>query len=508
MAGQAVVIIKDREWLVSLATALWELEQGLGGLPELPPGTGMLFDLGFEQTIHVTTVPMLFPLDMAFLSEELTVIEVYHDIEPGYLVTSTQPARYFIEVNAGELEGIAPADAVSVDLLPFEEMPVELDWVSMMFGLAGFLILGTLTLSITSDLTRKAFDTREEKPAFLPQVSPGSTAAKYEIEMDRMGNIIITRSDDPGKDVFLQFESDKTLVYELLKKDEKKDLDAGWKIRLKRSEPRASILDELWGSSAQPQKLPSTAKKPARHDVKVETWQERDRLGIWITDNRTGKTIAEWWDEDAREMFEQGFFKSGRIRQQTITGHDFEESVLAYAGSVGILTATMAPAVQPRPIGDTPVAGLVEKWSKAKRNSTLALWDIEAISQRYDITDCKEALFEYRDIDRSDYSDPEEYQEARDEAWEAFIECLESLSEEEEPETEEEEKRFGGERETPGKARAVSPDHSHRPRLKDELEFLPDSPEFLAYTIEDIGYRDRIDSAFLGAIARARGKRL
>jgi len=33
--------------------------------------------------------------------------------------------------------------------------------------------------------------------------------------------------------------------------------------------------------------------------------------GIWITDNRTGKTIAEWWDEDAREMFEQGFFKPG-----------------------------------------------------------------------------------------------------------------------------------------------------------------------------------------------------
>ena len=278
MAGQAVVKIKDREWLVSVATAPWELEQGLGGLPDLPLETGMLFDLGIEQTIHVTTVPMLFPLDIAFLSEELTVIEVYHDIESGYLVTSTQPARYFIEVNAGELEGIAPEDTVSVDLLPFEEMPVETDWVSMMFGLAGFLILGTLTVSIASDFTGKAFDTRDEKPALLPQVSPGRTTAKYEIEMDRMGNIIITRSDEPGKDVFLQFESDKTLVHELLKKDEKKDLDAGWKVLVKRSEPRASILDELWESSAQPQRLPSTANKPTRHDVKVETWQERDQM--------------------------------------------------------------------------------------------------------------------------------------------------------------------------------------------------------------------------------------
>jgi hypothetical protein len=144
----------------------------------------------------------------------------------------------------------------------------------------------------------------------------------------------------------------------------------------------------------------------------------------------------------------------------------------------------------------------VEKWSKAKRNSALALKDLEAISQRYDITDCKEALLEYRDIDRSDYSDSEEYQEARDEAWEAFIECLESLSGEEETEVDEED-----ERETSGKARAVTPEQPRPPHLKNKLEFLPDSPEFLAYTIDDIGYRDRIDSAFLNAIARSRGKR-
>jgi len=37
-----------------------------------------------------------------------------------------------------------------------------------------------------------------------------------------------------------------------------------------------------------------------------------------------------------------------------------------------------------------------------------------------------------------------------------------------------------------------------------ELEFLPDSPEFLAYTIDDIGYRSKIDNAFMQAIARVR----
>ncbi|MDD4985064.1 MAG: DUF192 domain-containing protein [Dehalococcoidales bacterium] len=502
MTGQAVVRIKDGEWLVSLAVTPWEMEQGLGGLPELQPGTGMLFDLGIEQTIHVTTIPMLFPLDIAFLSEELTVTEVYRNVEPGYLVTSTQPARYFIEVNAGELEGIAPGETVSVDLLPFEETPVAPDWLSMMFSLAGFLLLGTLTVNIARDFTGNAFEEPEEKPAFLPQVSSRKSTAGYEMERDRMGNIILTRSDDPKKDVFLQFESDKELVYDLLKKAEKKGLDAGWKIKIKRSEPRTSVLDELWESSVQPQRLPSTVKKPARHDIKVDTWQERDRLGIWLTDKRTNKVIAEWWDDGARQMFEDGFFKPGMIRQQAITGHDFEESVMAYAESVGILTPTISPAVKPSSSGDTPVVDLVEKWSKAKRNSTLALKDLEAISQRYDITDCKEALLEYRDIDRSDYSDAEEYQEARDEAWEAFIECLESLSGEEETEGEEKD-----ERETSGKARAVTPEQPRPPHLKNKLEFLPDSPEFLAYTIDDIGYRDRIDSAFLDAITRARGKR-
>lgn len=40
---------------------------------------------------------------------------------------------------------------------------------------------------------------------------------------------------------------------------------------------------------------------------------------------------------------------------------------------------------------------------------------------------------------------------------------------------------------------------------KENLEFLPDSPEFLAYTIDDIGYRERIDNVFQQAIVRAKG---
>ncbi len=65
------------------------------------------------------------------------------------------------------------------------------------------------------------------------------------IEEDRMGNISITTNTEPGS-VFLQFESDKELIYDLLRKGERKDLDNGWKVQIKGNEPRASIIGELW----------------------------------------------------------------------------------------------------------------------------------------------------------------------------------------------------------------------------------------------------------------------
>ncbi len=501
MAGQALVAIKDKQWAVDIAITHWELEQGLGGLPELPLETGMLFDLGFEQVIHVTTTPMLFPLDIAFLSEELTVTEVYHDVEPGYLVTSTQPARHFLEVNAGELEGIEPGDTVSVDLLPLEEMPVTHDWISMMFGFTGFLMLGTLTVSIARDFTGKSFEETEDKPALLPQTSPGRPTEKYEIETDRMGNIVITRADNPGKDVFLQFESDKALVYDLLKKGERKDLDAGWKVRLKRSEPRASILDELWESSAQPQKTPQTVKKPTRHDVTVETWQERDRLGIWITDRRTDKVIAEWWDEDAREMFEQGWFKPG-VPQRTTEkpSRAFVDSVLDYAESIGLLASGKYVAQTGTCYADSwrflikegegeLIHGTVFTGGLRMRHAwveTSTGWVWEPQTGRYHTKLGFQATFA-------------PVVEARYAAEEAAI--MAARAKHLGPWTEQERQRYLKE-----KSPAVIPEQPRQPHPKGGLEFLPDSPEFLAYTIDDIGYRDRIDSAFLSAIARARGK--
>jgi len=167
MAGQAVITIGDKEWYVDVATLPWELSQGLGGLVELPSAAGMLFDMGFEQLIEVTTVPMLFPLDIAFLSEDLTVTEIYRNIQPGYLVTSQSPARYFLEVNASELDSIASGASVSVEYLVVEEMtPAASELVSSIVPFIGFLAVGAIATLTMRDMVKDLF---EDEKSFLIQ---------------------------------------------------------------------------------------------------------------------------------------------------------------------------------------------------------------------------------------------------------------------------------------------------------------------------------------------------
>jgi len=81
-------------------------------------------------------------------------------------------------------------------------------------------------------------------------------------------------------------------------------------------------------SSSKAQVSSSQETRLSRDDVRVEVWEERDRLHIGIQNKETGEYLASWWDDEAREMFEQGFFKHGR---------GLEESVLSYAEETGIL---------------------------------------------------------------------------------------------------------------------------------------------------------------------------
>ena len=177
MSGQGTMRIGDKQWLISLADAPWELVQGLGGIPEMTPNTGMLFDLGFEQAVMVTTEPMLFPLDIAFLSESLAITEVYRDVPPGYHVSSTLPAHYFLEVNAGELEGVDNSDQVSLESLPLEINVAVSDWVSPMVSFMGFTLMGVFMVGMVKDLTGTMF-ADHNKALLLSEPRKGEKAGR------------------------------------------------------------------------------------------------------------------------------------------------------------------------------------------------------------------------------------------------------------------------------------------------------------------------------------------
>ena len=87
--------------------------------------------------------------------------------------------------------------------------------------------------------------------------------------------------------------------------------------------------------------------KPTRDDVTVGSWSERDRLGIWLVDKRNQQTVTEWWDDNARQMFDDGFFKPATYSAAgTLGGPEFIDSVLDYAESVGILAKEGNPGNQ------------------------------------------------------------------------------------------------------------------------------------------------------------------
>lgn len=97
---------------------------------------------------------------------------------------------------------------------------------------------------------------------------------------------------------------------------------------------------------------PTTSQLPQTHltreDVRVELWAERDRLHIGIQDKETGDYIVSWWDEEASQMFDQGFFYDPGPMGWRIPAEKtkFEESVLAYAESMGILSTGTPGAIE------------------------------------------------------------------------------------------------------------------------------------------------------------------
>ena len=142
-AGQAIVTIKSHQWQVSLATNYLDLVQGLSNTPQIPSGTGMLFDLRHDTTFTVTTKEMLFPIDIVRINSAMTVVDVAHDVQPGRLVTSDVPARYFLEVNAGEANDISQPDQAAIQLTA-STAPMQIDISGLVITLLAMALMASV----------------------------------------------------------------------------------------------------------------------------------------------------------------------------------------------------------------------------------------------------------------------------------------------------------------------------------------------------------------------------
>lgn len=71
---------------------------------------------------------------------------------------------------------------------------------------------------------------------------------------------------------------------------------------------------------------PTQGCEKGRYMYRVDVWEERDRLSIVLYEGDS--EVASWWDDDARLMFEHGFFERGRR---------LEASVIEYAYSVDLI---------------------------------------------------------------------------------------------------------------------------------------------------------------------------
>jgi len=614
MAGQAAVTVRNKQWNVSVATSPWELTKGLGGLASIPSGTGMLFDLGYPQTIQVTTVPMLFPLDIAFLSDTLVITEVYRNVQPGYLVTSTLPARYFLEVNAGELEGIDTGDKATVEITTPAQAEIP-DWVSTFIALIGFAVFAFLIASVMKDFIEGILEEPKKVPKLLPQTEArfrpreivrykGERVRVLEHIGDRVSIWIPSRQEQvwvksgrlekvepekrqqdeelayrilkglSGKEgdyrAFVKFPRDKSAfvtigaivgghyswnpagftvwvdayernpewppdyilaIKELRRPRSFEATEEGVEQALDYVEKEFSTFTETMGVSksiplyvayelgilkkeAAPEWLPGVVVMPkipeeARKDALfVEYIHDMVRLGEKVTDEEARVMWQAWQKRELSklphtELLQKQTGKPGLTGQAISTN-----KALNNAGEV------MKYRVEEnKPYGTWAI---VELWTTGTVRSPFKTRE-EAIKREEEI-----GKYYGWKLKRVEFT-PQEISLLDPQRFPKQTEALVKLRGYDMIEVHDDGDLTVRSR---GKLYVVTTEgrifeqqhlpqtHQVKPRLipvekpkagKTDLEFLPDSPEFLAYTIEDIGYREKIDTAFQQAIARAKG---
>lgn len=183
--NSGTVSIGGLTWTTWFATTAAEISDGLSGWTDLPGGYGMFFVLPSRQVVTVTTVPMLFDLDIAFVKDG-AVTQIAQNVTPGNLVTSEESADAFFEVNAGDLDGIMVGDTVSVVGLP--DVAPQADVLSAMMP----MIMMIMMMAIIMPMMKSA--TEEKVYGCSASVIDGSVM-HFQTEIDEAFRQAITRAN-------------------------------------------------------------------------------------------------------------------------------------------------------------------------------------------------------------------------------------------------------------------------------------------------------------------------
>lgn len=105
---------------VEIADTPGKQEHGLMNRTSMPEDAGMLFVFGNDEPRYFWMENTLIPLDMLFITKDLTIIDIHENARPMSrdIIASAGPCRYVLEVNGGlcAADDIAIGDRVTLDL--------------------------------------------------------------------------------------------------------------------------------------------------------------------------------------------------------------------------------------------------------------------------------------------------------------------------------------------------------------------------------------------------------
>jgi uncharacterized membrane protein (UPF0127 family) len=145
--NNGIVTINGTAWNVKLATTAGDITAGFSNAQSTPAQTGILFEFAQPANGFVVNMQdMQFPLDIAFIGVNGTILGIARNVQPLNDVVDTVDAVSFLEVNAGELAAVNVGD---IAVLSSSKGAINLD-VASIIGLAVVVaLIATMGISNT-----------------------------------------------------------------------------------------------------------------------------------------------------------------------------------------------------------------------------------------------------------------------------------------------------------------------------------------------------------------------